>query len=549
MKTPESSPIGRRRFLQGTAAALTGAWVENGVGGQAHAADSLGRPSSAIARENSKPGDDWQLTRVKLDKPARGYRSNVVEGYCSHQSIAAGETLDIMVSTEPARPFTLEIFRMGYYGGRGARRVTTLGPLPGKTQRAPEPSSRRAAECQWEPSTRLKIPSDWLSGVYLGRLSTVSPNAYEPSWQSYVVFIVRDVRPADILFQCSDNTWQAYNRWPDAYSLYSNPAGVQKSGVDVTFDRPYGRYLQMECMAPHFSQGSGEFLYWEFPLCYWLEQHGYDVTYCSNHDLLTPDRGLRCQTFLSVGHDEYWDLRQYQSVKRLIDGGVNTLFLSGNTCCYVSPYTPSSTGRPDRLISRAGRYGGLNAAEAAVGMGPFPIEDAPRESLIIGARTTLPFDGCGDWIVTRPEHWMFEGTGMKKGDAIPGLVGWEWHGDPADLPGLQVVAEGIAQSRTGLWRTAAWRDKVKGSAKNDLIGPDGVALSGDLTPARWTATIYDGPKGNFVFNASTCWWAQGLSSPPGHILPWDQWVRPHGPDSRVQRITANLLRRSLAGRA
>ena len=28
----------------------------------------------------------------------------------------------------------------------------------------------------------------------------------KPYWQSYVVFIVRDDRPADILFQCSDNT-------------------------------------------------------------------------------------------------------------------------------------------------------------------------------------------------------------------------------------------------------------------------------------------------------------------------------------------------------
>ena len=32
-----------------------------------------------------------------------------------------------------------------------------------------------------------------------------------------------------------------------------------------------------------------------------------------------------------------------------------------------------------------------------------------------------------------PEHWLFEGTGMKKGDSIKGLVGWEWHGDPAIL--------------------------------------------------------------------------------------------------------------------
>jgi hypothetical protein len=387
-----------------------------------------------------------------------------------------------------------------------------------------------------------------VSGVYFGRLTTIPVNRYEPYWQSSVIFIVRDRRPADLLFQCSDNTWQAYNRWPDAYSLYSNPAGVQKSGADVSFDRPYAQYRQMEMMAPPTTLGSGEFLYWEFPLCFWLEQHGYDVTYCSNRDMVTPERGMACRTFLSVGHDEYWDLRQYHSVQRMIDSGVNALFLSGNSVCFVSPFTDSSDGRPARRISRAGRYGGLNAAEAAIGMGPYPIEDAPSENQLIGARTTIPFDGCGDWVVTRPEHWIFEGTGMKQGDFIPGLVGWEWHADPADIPSLQVVAEGVVLSRTGLWEKTAWRDKVTGTAKDGVIGPEGTLSSGGLTPARWTATIYDGPKGNFVFNASTCWWVQGLSMPPGHIQPWDHWCRPHGPDPRVQQITENLLRRGGASR-
>ena len=113
---------------------------------------------------------------------------------------------------------------------------------------------------------------------------------------------------------------------------------------------------------------------------------------------------------------------------------------------------------------------------------------------------------------------MFEGTGMKKGDRIPGLIGWEYHGDPPKLPGLEVVAAGTA-----------W--------------------VGGQIPQKWTATIYPGPKGNFVFNASTIFWAQGLSSPPGHTLPWSHWSRPHGPDERVQRITHNLLQARNPARA
>jgi hypothetical protein len=115
-----------------------------------------------------------------------------------------------------------------------------------------------------------------------------------------------------------------------------------------------------------------------------------------------------------------------------------------------------------------------------------------------------------------PDHWIFKGTGMKKGDGIPGLIGWEFHGDPpADIKGLEVVARG-------------------------------TAFHGGHTPQEWTATIYPGPKGNFVFNASTIFWCQGLSSPPGHMLPWSHWSRPHGPDERVQKITSNLLRRAIA---
>lgn len=502
----------RRDVLKGALAASVASILPANVHGQAET-DTQSADPSTIVRENRLPGSsDWQLTRVKHAR--NGFRSSLIEGYCSHQSIEAGETLDIMVSTNPAEKFQIEIFRMGYYGGKGARLMTTLGPFQGTVQPDPPVGDRRLRECKWEPSCQLQIPADWPSGVYLGRLTLLPEGTRTTRWQSYIVFIVRDNRPADILFQCSDNTWQAYNRWPDDYSLYIHPNGSLTGEVDVSFDRPYGKYAQIYTECPQ-SVGSGEFLLWEFPLCYWLEQHGYDVTYCSNSDMLTPERAMRCKTFISVGHDEYWDLRQYHSVKKAIDNGTNALFLSGNAVCFLSPFSPSSSGKPNRIITRAGRYGGLTEIEKQQ-MGPFSVE-GPNENLLIGARTISPFNGGGDWICTKPDHWIFHKTGMKKGDYIPGLVGWEFHGDPADLPGLEIVAEGIA-------------------------------LNSGNKEAHWTATIYPGPKGNFVFNAATIWWAQGLSSPPGHELPWSHYVRPHGPDPRVQQITHNLLAKATGKR-
>lgn len=501
------SGIKRRSILLGglTAPILAGA-------ARADEREDRGGP---IVEENREPGATaWQLTRVRPDQA--GFRSPWIEGYCSRQSVQAGDEIEIMVSTDPPRPFTIEIFRMGYYGGRGARLMKTLGPIPGQTQPTPEPGPKNLHECRWEPSTRLTIPADWLSGVYLGRLTTIPESADEPYWQSYIVFIVRDDRPADILFQCSDNTWQAYNRWPNNYSLYTHPRDNQGPWADVSFDRPYGREAQFTGVVNDpLTFGSGEFLPLEFPLAYWLEQHGYDVAYCTNSDMISPDRGLKCKAFLSVGHDEYWDIRQHDSVAKLRDAGVSLLFLSGNTCCWVSPFRASHDGRPDRILFRGGPYGGDHdhALHREKEHGPFP-ERGPDEGLLMGARNVRPVNGGGDWIVVKPDHWIFEGTGVKAGDRIPGLIGWEYHGDPAEIPGLEVVGAGTA-----------W--------------------VGGERPQQWTATIYPGPKGNFVFNASTIFWSQGLSMPPGHTLPWSHCSRPHGPDDRVQRITRNLLERAL----
>jgi hypothetical protein len=505
-----ASNLGRRAFLAGLAAA-TGAVILPGR-------TAVAATSSLIRDENARPGArDWQLTRVRVDKD--GFRSPSIEGYCSKQSLKAGESLDIMVSTNPPRRFGIEIFRMGYYGGRGARLMTELGPFEGKAQPTPSPGPKNLHECLWGPATSLTIPDDWPSGVYLGRLTTLVDENVEPYWQSYVVFIVRDDRPADILFQCSDNTWQAYNRWPNNFSVYTHPKGGQGPWADVSFDRPYGREAQYTAVVNDpLTVGSGEFLPLEFPLAFWLEQQGFDVTYCANSDMFTPDHGLKCKAFISVGHDEYWEIRQYQSVARMRDAGVNLLFLSGNTVCWVTPFRAGSDGRPNRIMFRGGPYGGDTAVAQRRDKehGPFP-ERGPDEGYLMGARNIDPVNGGGDWICVKPEHWIFAGTGMKKGDRIPGLIGWEYHGDPPDIPGLEVVAGGTA-----------WQSGVR--------------------PQKWTATFYPGPKGNFVFNASTIFWAQGMSSPPGHTLPWSHWSRPHGTDERVQMITRNLLERAI-GRA
>ena len=469
------------------------------------------RDRGLVPAENEKPGTtDWQLTYVKLDPKAK-YRQPLIEGYCTRMSVAAGDPLGFCVSTDPAGPFTIDLYRLGYYGGAGGRYLRTLGPFEGKPQPVPPVGDKRLRECAWEPCTTIEVPRDWPSGVYLGKLSASSHR-----YQSAVIFVVRDGRPADLLFQCSTNTWQAYNKWPDAYSLYDNDRPDKKplvSGVRVSFDRPFARYPQVTDTP--LTLGTGEFLPFEFPFAYWLEATGYDVTYCTNEDVHAGGVPFltRAKAVLSVGHDEYWSRPQFDACLAAVKEGVNFGFFGGNAVCFVTPFFPSTDGRPNRVIERVGRYGGVRPEEEKW---MADLEAAPNENTLIGARTVIPFNGSGDWVCAKPGHWIFEGTGMKKGEKIPGLVGWEHHGNPADLPGLEVVAAG-----------KTW--------------------TGGDQESHYEATVYPGPKGNTVFNAATIFWAQGLSSPPGHWPPFVHNGRPHGPDRRVQQITRNLLQRWTAG--
>jgi hypothetical protein len=339
-----TSPLTRRALLKnaakaGFASALAPLTAE--------AARDAGAPRGVIAEENRRPGTtEWQLTFVRSDK----FRSAMIEGYCSHTSVRPGGRIEVFLSAQPATDVTIDLYRIGYYGGKGGRHVARLGPFPVTTQPTPPVGEHRLRECQWARATTLAIPADWVSGVYLGKLSCA-----EHRYQSYIIFVVRDDRPADVLFQTSDTTWQAYNKWPDTYSLYDSDAPVRPWNATtwVSYDRSYGWYPQVVSNA--LSQGSGEFLLWEFPLCFWLEQHGYDVTCSSNIDTHGDGSGLdRVKCFLSVAHDEYWSLEMDDRVHAAIQKGLNAAFLCGNSVFGVVPLEKKIT-QAARIASFTGR--------------------------------------------------------------------------------------------------------------------------------------------------------------------------------------------------
>ncbi|MEE2832752.1 MAG: N,N-dimethylformamidase beta subunit family domain-containing protein, partial [Candidatus Latescibacterota bacterium] len=223
-------------------------------------------------------------------------------------------------------------------------------------------------------------------------------------------------------------------------------------------------------------------------------------------DTHTDGPGLqRARGFISVGHDEYWTREMYDNAIEARDAGVNFAFLCGNSVFGVVPLLPSAEGQANRIIRRVGVFVGEKGyaeldeqlkQQIAARIGNYP--PGPDGALLMGGRMGRDCLGGGDWVCSKPAHWLYHGTGMKEGVMVKGLIGWEWHGEPAmDLPGMERLAS---------------------------VTPVNPKTGKPKTPHA--ATIYDGPKGTVVFNAGTIWWAQGLSSPPGHVLPAHKAARP-----------------------
>lgn len=117
---------------------------------------------NAIARENERTG----TTGWKLIFPAT---NREIEGYASAASVNHGKPIRFYVNTT-APSYTIEVFRMGWYGGLGGRRV--MGPIQvdGTRQIVPTPDPITGlVDCDWINPFTLVTEDNWTSGVYLAK--------------------------------------------------------------------------------------------------------------------------------------------------------------------------------------------------------------------------------------------------------------------------------------------------------------------------------------------------------------------------------------------
>ena len=81
----------------------------------AHAVASCGNP---IACENQLPGTPQSVWDDGTD-------DQTILGYATQTSVNVGSPIDFKVNTD-AHAYTIDIYRLGYYQGNGARKITSV---------------------------------------------------------------------------------------------------------------------------------------------------------------------------------------------------------------------------------------------------------------------------------------------------------------------------------------------------------------------------------------------------------------------------------------
>jgi hypothetical protein len=460
-------------------------------------------------------------TTTRID--AAGYGdaalNREIEGYASLTSVNRGGQINLFVNTSDPS-YTIDVYRMGWYKGLGARKVA--GPIQrtGVSQATPALDMDTGfLECAWVSPYTLSVPNnpadptDWASGVYLAKLTASGGK------QSYIIFVVRDdARASDFLYQSSFTTYQAYNSW-GGKSLYDAPLSTPEKVTDtgspraskVSFNRPYAPNLFKPEAAS--GAGAGEFLTnahqqepvlpagWEYNVVRFLEREGYDVTYATDLDthaspnLVGPHKAL-----LSVGHDEYWSWQMRAHVEAARDAGRHLAFLGSNAVFWQIRLEPSGvTGQADRTMVCYKNY---------------PSD--PQDPETCPNRTCDPYANDAD--PTNNHLITVQWRDALVGRSEEALIGVRYKFNPVDTD--LVIKNGSHWACRGACATGDTLHRLLGVEADELAPLSPVAPSGVIAESPYNAgalgtllshmTSYDAASGATVFATGTMVWGWGL---------------------------------------
>src|SRR5437667_8100757 len=383
--------------------------------------------ASPIVLENQQPGSgNWQMLLSGF-QPADD-TAKQIKGYASATSVNKGESITFHVTVTPAQSYTMDVYRMGWYQGLLGRLMQSIGPLQGVEQPAcPVDAGTGLIECDWTASYTLTVPTTWTSGVFLVMLTNAQ------GYQNYITFVVRDdARVADVMFQQAVNTHPAYNNYPDDHVTGKSVYDFNSYGANTVTGTP--RAVKVSWNRPYADRGAGQLLGWEVYFIRWLERSGYDVTYSTDvepHE--NRARLLSSKAFLSIGHNEYWSKPMYDGVEQARDAGVHLGFFGANAVFWQVRFEASPlSGAADRVL--VGYKYGTNGTMIDPVQGPTttilwrdPFLNRPEQRLM-GVQFSGQIDVSAPnapYVVKNSSSWVYEGTGLHDGDALPGMHGYE----------------------------------------------------------------------------------------------------------------------------
>ena len=133
---------------------------------------------------DQKPGTSDFLTNLVIR-----YSSAVISGYANATSLNKGGNVALKVSTSQPGTYSIDVYRLGYYGGTGGRLVASSGSLNGVTQTpcAVTDAATHLIECAWSTSYTINVGADWTTGIYLAKLVHTATLKEFP-----IYFVVRD---------------------------------------------------------------------------------------------------------------------------------------------------------------------------------------------------------------------------------------------------------------------------------------------------------------------------------------------------------------------
>ena len=439
-----------------------------------------------------------------------------IEGYAGRLSYAPGQEAEFHISTSAGR-FSVEITRLGATN----ELVWSKKDLAGKEHPIPEDASSHG--CRWPVVFTVPVAASWRSGYYVATLRAQDGGgAYTQrgrrTAESDVHFVVRSANPgrdSKILLQLSANTYNAYNNW-GGFSLYAFNGRANNQGSRVSFHRP----------------GGSQFSNWEQPFVVWAERNGYALEYAVNYDLEhLPGMLDAYKLVLSVGHDEYWSAPMRDAVEAFIGRGGNVAFFSGNTVCWQVRSEDNGNAlacwKQNYFVDPVFKSGDFKTLST---LWSHQLVKRPENTLTGvgflwgGYRKSHGqfMDDPAEFTVHRPEHWVFAGTGLKRGDKFGGkdtIVGYECDGCEltwSDGLPSPTHKDGTPQSFTVLSTCPArWHPDDAEWYERWEKGREGNAVMGLYT------------RGGTVFTAGTTDWSHGL----------------RGGDKAVEQITRNILDR------